>query len=180
MTETPSQSMNHGDVGGPGILQVDKEKASIVFRRLLRHPIEDVWSAVTDPKKVEVWFMVKVTREDSPGGRLAMEHPNGVHAMGRVLEWRPPRTYEYEWNLRPGPNQPKGEMSIVRWELSPAEGGTLLVMTHRKLTRPTAEIFVRGFKTFLDRLSAQMDGTPLPKPPWLAQAPDLDAPVWNP
>jgi uncharacterized protein YndB with AHSA1/START domain len=168
MSAAPSQSIRPGDVGGPGILQVDGDTASIVFRRLLRHPIEEVWSAVTDPKKIEVWFMVKVTREESPGGRLTMEHPHGVHATGRVLEWRPPRTYEYEWNLPPGPHQPNGEKSIVRWELSPAGAGTLLVMTHRRLTRPTAEIFVRGVRVFLDRLSAQMDGVPLPEPPWLA------------
>jgi uncharacterized protein YndB with AHSA1/START domain len=170
VTETPAESMNPGDVGGPGILRVDEEKASIVFRRLLRHPIHDVWSAITDPKKLEAWFMVRVAREDSPGGQLAMEHPNGVHATGRVLEWRPPRTYEYEWNLLPGANQPSGETSIVRWQLTPVEGGTLLVMTHRKLTRPTAEVFVRGFRVFLDRLSAQMDGTPLPEPPWIVPA----------
>ncbi|MFZ1023598.1 MAG: SRPBCC family protein [Thermoplasmata archaeon] len=170
MTENPPQGMNPGDVGGPGILQVDQEKASIVFRRLFRHPIEDVWSAVTDPKKIEVWFMAKVTRENSPGGRLAMEHPNGVHATGRVLEWRPPRAYEYEWNLPPGPNQPRGETSIVRWELNPADEGTLLVLSHRKLTRPTAQVFARGLPDFLDRLSAHLDGTPLPDPPWVSRA----------
>jgi uncharacterized protein YndB with AHSA1/START domain len=168
MTEGPTPSEGPGSEGGPGLLQVDREKANIVFRRLLRHPIEDVWSAVTDPKKVEVWFMAKVVREDSPGGRLAMEHPNGVQATGRVLEWRPPRVYEYEWNLPSGPNQPKGEASIVRWELSTIEGGTLLVLTHRQLSRPTAEIFVRGLRVFLDRLSAHLDGAPLPNPPWVA------------
>ena len=53
-------------------------------------------------------------------------------------------------------------------------------MTHRKLSRPTAEIFVRGVRVFLDRLSAQMDGTPLPEPPWLAQARGMGGPVRNP
>jgi len=63
----------------------------------------------------------------------------------------------------------------VRWELSSLDEGTLLVLTHRKLTRPTAEIFARGFNTLLDRLSAQMDGTPLPEPPWLAQVRGVDS-----
>jgi len=167
VSEGPSQGRGPGDVGGPGLLQVERENASVVFRRLLRHPIQEVWAAVTDPKKIEVWFMVKVTRVDAPGGALEMMHPGGVHATGRVLEWRPPRTYEYEWNIPPGPNVPAGETSIVRWELTPADGGTLLVLTHRKLTRPTAETFVRGLKDFLDRLSAELDGKPLPHPPWL-------------
>ncbi len=162
----PSAPSRAGEVGGPGLLGVEEGKASIVFRRLFRHPIHDVWRAVTDPKKLEVWFMTKVTREESIGGRLDMVHPNGVHATGQVLEWRPPHVYEYEWNLPVGPNQPEGEASIVRWELASTGEGTLLVLTHRKLSRPTAQVFVRGFATFLDRLSASLDGAPLPNPPW--------------
>lgn len=155
-----------GSVGGPGLLEIDRERASVVFRRLLRHPIEEVWAAVTEPAQVEAWFMAKVRREDAPGGRLEMQHPNGTHAKGRVLEWRPPHTYEYEWNLPAGPTRPEGEASIVRWELSPTRDGTLLVLSHRKLTRATAEVFVRGLSVFLDRLAAHLDGMALPDPPW--------------
>jgi len=167
VSEGSSPGKGPGSVGGPGLLQAEEGKARLVFRRLLPYPIQDVWSALTDPKSVEVWFMAKVTRENSPGGRLAMEHPNGVHAAGRVLEWDPPRIYEYEWNLQPGPNRPDGEASVVRWELTPTQGGTLLVLTHQKLTRATAEVFARGLPTFLERLSAHMAGKPLPDPPWI-------------
>lgn len=166
MSDTATLTGEAGSVGGPGLLQVEDENASILFRRWLRHPIDEVWSALTDPVKIQSWFMAKVSREDRTGGRLEMEHPNGVHATGRVLEWRPPRTYEYEWTLPPGPNQPNREASVVRWDLSPSEGGTLVVLTHRKLTRPTAEIFARGLRVFLDRLAASLDGTPMPDPPW--------------
>ena len=167
MSGSPPRTDAPGSVGGPGLLEVDREQASLTFRRRLRHPIQDVWAAITDPKQVEVWFMAKVRREDTRGGALRMEHPNGVHATGRVLQWSPPRVYEYEWNLPPGPNSPGGETSVVRWELSPSEGGTLLVMTHRRLSRAVAEIFVRGFASLLDRLSAHLDGRPLPDPPWV-------------
>jgi uncharacterized protein YndB with AHSA1/START domain len=158
-----------GTVGGPGLLQVDHESARVAFQRILHHPIEDVWAAITDPKQLEMWFMTKVSHE-STTGRLEMRHVNGVRATGRVLEWNPPRVYEYEWIVDPGPALPHGENSIVRWELSSLNEGTLLVLTHRKLTRRTAEVFARGFEALLDRLSAHMDGTPLPEPPWLAQA----------
>jgi len=166
---TGSAARDHGpgSVGGPGLLEVEEGTASILFRRVLRHPIEDVWAALTDPKQVAVWFLAKVHREDAPGGVLSMEHPNGVRATGRVVEWRPPRVYEYEWNLPPGPNLPAGETSIVRWELTSVPDGTLLVLHHRRLSRPTAEVFARGLSNFLDRLAAQLDGTPLPDPPWL-------------
>ena len=170
MSALPPPGTRAGSVGGPGLLETDAQQGSILFRRLLRHPIQEVWEAITEPAQVESWFMVTLTREDAPGGRLEMRHPNNIRATGRVLEWHPPRTYEYEWNLPPGPNNPEGETSTVRWELTPTDEGTLLVLTHRKLTRPTATIFSRGLGVFLDRLSAHMDGTPLPDPPWLTQA----------
>lgn len=169
MSESSPRGEDAGSVGAPGILQVDHGKASVTFRRLLRHPILDVWEAITDPKHVEAWFLAKVRRLDSRGGSIEMEHVNGIRSTGRVLEWSPPRLYEYEWNLPPGPNHPDGESSVVRWELIPREEGTLMVLTHRRLSRPTAEVFVRGLSDFLDRLSAQLDGTPLPDPPWLRQ-----------
>jgi uncharacterized protein YndB with AHSA1/START domain len=170
MSRNSSRTDAPGSVGGPGLLRVDNDKASITFRRLLPHPIQDVWAAITDPMQIEAWFMAKVRREDSRDGAFEMEHPNQLHVTGRVLEWNPPRAYEYEWNLPPGPRAPDGEASIVRWELSPtSEGGTLLIMTHRRLSRPRAEIFVRGFKVLLDRLSAHLDGKPMPNPPWIRQ-----------
>jgi uncharacterized protein YndB with AHSA1/START domain len=166
----PSPGAPAGAVGGPGLLEVEGPRGSVLFRRVFRHPIEDVWDAITDPKQVEAWFMARVDRDSAPGGRLTMEHPGGIHAAGRVLAWNPPRTYEYEWNLPPRPNLPEGESSIVRWELSPTEHGTLVVLSHRLLTRPTAERFSRGLSLFLERLAAHLDGAPMPTPPWTGTA----------
>ncbi len=173
MTRSSSRVRAPGTVGGPGQFLVERERATVAFRRLLHHPIEDVWAAITDPKQLEVWFMAHVSSR-SAGGLLEMRHISGVYATGRVLEWNPPRVYEYEWNIDPGPALPQGENSIVRWELASTNEGTLLVLTHRKLSRHTARVFARGLKVFLDRLSAHLDGTPLPEPSWLAQAPRPD------
>lgn len=161
-----SPSESPGSPNGPGALDVEEGRASVTFRRVLRHPIEEVWAAITEPEQLAEWFLAKVQRGEGVRSALVMEHPNGVRASGHVLVWSPPRVYEYEWNLPPGPDLPGGESSAVRWELSPVDGGTLLVLTHRHLSRATAERFVRGLKVLLDRLSALLDGTPLPTPPW--------------
>ncbi len=170
MSESAPAEGAPGGVGGPGLLRAEGRTATLTFRRLMRHPIEQVWEAITDPDQIEAWFLARTRRENSRGGRLEMDLSNGIHATGRVLDWDPPRSYEYEWNLPPGPNSPDGERSVVRWELSPAEGGTLLVVTHRNLSRPAAAIFVRGFPTLLDRLAAHLAGAPMPDAPW-ARAP---------
>ena len=78
-----------GSVDGPGLLHEDDERAIVTFQRLLHHPIEEVWAAITDPEELETWSLVKVSREPSHG-RLEMRYTNGLRAGGRVLEWNPP------------------------------------------------------------------------------------------
>lgn len=174
MSAPPPAEGAPGAVGGPGRVDVEGEHASITLRRLLRHPIEEVWAAITDPKEVAQWSLARVAREAATG-RLEMWHVNDLHAVGRVLAWEPPRVYEYEWKADPAPALPAGEDSVVRYELSPVPEGTLLVLTHRKLTRRTAEVYARGLPSLLDRLAAQLEGAPLPWPPWLALPPDHEA-----
>jgi uncharacterized protein YndB with AHSA1/START domain len=171
MSGTSAPTRAPGAIDGPGLLEGDRATASITFRRLVRHPIHEVWEAITDPKQLAIWSMATIRRDDENRATLEMDYPNGIRATGRVLEWAPPRAYEYEWNLAPGPHRPSGEASVVRWELSPVEGGTLLVMTHRKLSRGMASVFVRGLPVMLDRLAAQLDGVPLPDPPWVTAGP---------
>jgi uncharacterized protein YndB with AHSA1/START domain len=149
--------------GEPGEVRVEGEQATLVFRRSLRHPPEAVWAAITEPEQLRIWFMTETKTDRRKGGSVEMvTGPYGVRAVGRILEWDPPRLYEHEWNALPREDLPKGESSIIRWELSPTPEGTLLVLTHRKLSPATATVFSRGLRVFLDRLGAQLDGVVLP------------------
>jgi uncharacterized protein YndB with AHSA1/START domain len=149
---------------GSSSLKVEGDRATIVLRRFLRHPPSVVWDALTDPDQVREWFMTAARHEGRAGGTVDLvTGPTHVHATGRILAWDPPRLYEYEWNVAPEEDhQFGGERSVVRWELTPAEGGTLLVVSHRDLTKGTAKVFNLGMQVFLERLEAQLDGRPLP------------------
>lgn len=155
-----------GDPGGPALMEYEGEKARVVIRRVLRHSPDVVWAAITDPAQVGVWFMAKVSREGGVDGTIEMDFANGLQAKGRVLAWDPPKLYEYEWNVAPGPYSPEGEETVVRWELTPTKDGTLLLLIHRKMTRPLAQTFSHGLTHFTDRLTAHLDGESLPDPPW--------------
>ncbi|MGI0132349.1 MAG: SRPBCC domain-containing protein [Thermoplasmata archaeon] len=147
-----------------GEIDAQGDVATLTFRRYLRHPPAVVWDAITDPAQIRHWFMTEARIEGRKGGTVDLvTGPYRVHSTGRIVEWDPPFVYEYEWNLPPSSTAPKGEASRVRWELSPVEQGTLLVLTHRKLRTETAIVFSRGLRTFLNRLAAQLDGTPLPE-----------------
>src|SRR4030095_10010884 len=106
--------------------------ATLVFKRYLAHSPETVWSALTDPEQLGEWFMTTARIEGRQGG--AVDLISGIsrfHVTGSILEWDPPKLYEYEWNVEPRTELPTGERSVVRWELTPAQGGTMLTLTHR-------------------------------------------------
>jgi uncharacterized protein YndB with AHSA1/START domain len=86
-----------------GFIAVAGDCATLIFKRRLRHPIETVWSAITDPKERAAWFGVTVI-DGRVGGTIEMltEGPPVSREQrmikGRILVWEPPRVFEHEWN----------------------------------------------------------------------------------
>ncbi len=155
-----------------GTVTVEGEHATIAFERRYPHPIEDVWKALTDPEHLARWYMTKARLDPRPGGTL--DYVSGIsqfHVTGKILTWEPPRVFEHEWNVEPREHLPKGERSVVRWELTPDGDGTILRITHRHLTSQTAKGFVSGTHAFLDRLEDELDGKPLTN--WVQRVDEL-------
>lgn len=147
-----------------GKVTPEGDYATIVFQRVLRHPPEAVWSAITDPEELKAWLMCSSARIDGRvGGRIEMvSGPPQYRSTGAILQWEPPHMLEYEWKVAPVPEMPRGEDAIFRWELARQGESTLLTVTYRRLTRASAGGFAPGLHAFLDRLESQLDGAPLP------------------
>ena len=164
-----------------GTLLEEGEHATLTFRRLYRHRPEQVWDAIATPDGLRGWLMcTHAVIEGRVGGRIEMiSGPPAYRSTGKVLAWEPPRLLEYEWNVAPVPEMPRGEQAIFRYELSPEGTSTRLLVTYRRLTRQSARGFLPGLHAFLDRLEAQLDARPLPE--WLARFAELRAayPEWS-
>lgn len=156
--------MKERDEQGPtGAVVEEGEKATLVFRRRLPHPPEEVWKALTDPVELGSWYMTKAEIDGRKGGSIDfIAGPSRLHVTGLVLEWDPPRVFEHEWKVAPSPELPSGEDAVIRWELKRDSGGTLLHLEHRGLNRLTALGFAPGTHAFIDRLEARLGGAPLP------------------
>jgi uncharacterized protein YndB with AHSA1/START domain len=165
-----------------GNLTFDGDYATLTFERRLRHPIQAVWEAITDPDHLARWYLTKAQIDARVGGSIDFVHsPALVHATGKILTWEPPRVFEHEWNVGPKKEIPtQGERSTIRWELTSEGDITILRFTHRRLTRQTAVIFAGGMVAFLDRLENQLDGVPLVD--WVARVEKIRAhhPEWGP
>jgi uncharacterized protein YndB with AHSA1/START domain len=103
-------------------LQRGDGRDTLRFERRLAHDPERVWRAVTDPAELREWFPSEVIYEPRVGAPMQFDF-GGAHGIdawpGEVLEWEPPRVFAFAWGS-----------DVLRFELSPADSGTLLVFTH--------------------------------------------------
>jgi uncharacterized protein YndB with AHSA1/START domain len=102
------------------------ETRSIVVERLMPHPPEKVWRALTQSELIADWLMAN-DFEPVVGRRFnfrsqPMPHWNGVTDC-EVLEVEPPRRLAYSWNAS-GDEARDGIKTMVTWTLTPTDGGT--------------------------------------------------------
>src|SRR5205809_7929565 len=92
--------------------------ATLVFQRVLPHPLEAVWQALTDPKQLSSWYMMRAWVDGGPGGSIEFSGGRGDFDMtGRSLHWDPPLVFEREGRIGRGQGRPNGEGGVVWWHV---------------------------------------------------------------
>jgi uncharacterized protein YndB with AHSA1/START domain len=138
-----------------GSSRADGERRSVRFERVYAAPPERVWAAVTEPEQLRAWLAVGgAVLEPRVGGRfeVRMTSDDEETAWGTVLAFDPPRLLEVEWRY-------EGEdESVLRIELEPRGGGTLLVLDHRLLQAGQAAGYGSGWHAYLDALDDLLAG----------------------
>ena len=127
-------------------------KPALRFERVLRHPQERVWDALTDPDRQFGWHPTPAAIELEVGGRV--EYLEGGFAgpgSGEVTAVEPPRLLAYTW-VGPDPDH-------LLWELRPHDEGCLLTLVHTFSERNSAANFGAGWHICLDSLPAALDGS---------------------
>ncbi|WP_159622070.1 SRPBCC domain-containing protein [Ruania rhizosphaerae] len=132
----------------------------IRFERHLPHRPDRVWAWLTEPDLLQQWL---------PGCRIEPEVGSAVRydfgeegsATGTVTTVEPPAAdgagcliHGWVWEGVP-------ESEVV-WALVPADGGTLLTLTHREVLPEPAAEFAVGWHVMLDALTLAADGSPEP------------------
>ncbi|TDO60804.1 uncharacterized protein YndB with AHSA1/START domain [Kribbella sp. VKM Ac-2571] len=144
------------------VFTTDDGRTAIRFERVLPHPPEEVWRAITDPARLSAWFPAVVDLDRPVGSELffaVTEEQQRRYGMaddpdrtpnGRLLRSEPPEMLEYEWS---------GE--VLTWEITRTATGSLLVFTN-VLTEPDAAgPATAGWEAGLEVVEAQLDGTPI-------------------
>jgi uncharacterized protein YndB with AHSA1/START domain len=134
---------------GYGTLRADGDRFASRFERRYDGSPEEIWSALTEPERLRRWLAEVIDGRMAAGGEFTFRW-NGDDdqtARCRVRVFEPPRVLELDWGFVGEPD------SVLRIELSPAAGGTLLVLDHRQLPRQQAAGYGAGWQAHLDALA---------------------------
>jgi uncharacterized protein YndB with AHSA1/START domain len=145
-----------------GTLERHGELRVIRFERRLRHPVERVWRAISEPDQIAAW-LARAELDLREGGRVVLTWQNTdtdgntAVARGTVSALEPPRLLELDTDIH----------GRLRWELEPDEGGTALTFTAEVELPEEHELEVRaGWHIHLDHLEHVLDGGSIDWPNW--------------
>lgn len=140
-----------------GTIEKTDDGYEATFERLLDHPPEKVWRAITDPEEIEKWF-TRTELEPQEGGRYVEHHDHvGMSMEGEVTRFEPPHAFEHTWWADPEQGIPQAS---ILWAIEPRETGSRLVVTYRFQTLEGAEGSMAGWHICLAVLEAVLDGEP--------------------
>src|SRR5689334_11905619 len=137
-----SMSTDHGTLE-----QLDEQTARLTFVRDLPHPPDKVWRAITEPEHLKAWFPSAINGEPKTGAALEFVFPLADRRVmhGAMLACDPPHVMELEW----------GD-DVLRFELSPIEGGTRLTLTDTFSEYSKSARDAGGWHACLDNLAHEI------------------------
>jgi uncharacterized protein YndB with AHSA1/START domain len=134
-----------------GDLEKSGSRWQLRFRRELRHPVANVWKALTEPDELRKWFPDQVSVEEwKVGARMEFKAANaGIPPFdGEVLAYEPPSVLEFRWGT-----------DTIRFELARHGSGSVLTLIDTIDERGKAARDGAGWHVCLDALQSALDGT---------------------
>jgi uncharacterized protein YndB with AHSA1/START domain len=131
------------------VLMTDRARPTERLERQLADPPAVVWQALTEREQLRSWFPCDVIVDGGTwevGRPIAFAFPTDVIDMtltGEVLEVDEPKVLAFTWGDE-----------VLRFELTPQSGGTLLVLTD-ELAAGAAARNAAGWDDCLDRLAGR-------------------------
>jgi len=119
-----------------------------IYERNLSHPVEEVWSYLTDNEKLQKWFSELRVVELREGGVIKFDMGDGTFDELTILDLKLNSVLEFSWWI-----------DTVRFELSPESGGSSLRLIEKihTITEHTPRDLA-GWHVCLDVIESLLDG----------------------
>jgi len=130
------------------IIERDGDGYIARFERRYRHPVDQVWAALTDNEQLAKWFSQLHVEDLRQGGRIKFDMRDGTFIDMDILDCQPLEVLEYTWGT-----------DTVRFELYPDGDGCRLLLLERLngLTDHTPKDLA-GWHVCLDVIAVILDG----------------------
>ncbi len=128
-------------------------------------PPETVFPYFTDAELMVRWLGTTATLAPTPGGVFAVDVGDSA-ARGTYVSVDPVHSVVFTWGMPGSDTLPPGG-TTVEVTLTPADGGTLVTLTHRGLPAEHRQSHEEGWRTFLGKLTtaaATTSGNPATDP----------------
>ena len=126
-------------------------RPAVRFRREYAHPVERLWTAITEPEELARWFPAKVRMQPEAGGTIEFYgDPNSPDSgqTGTILVYEPPRRLAYSWGA-----------SELHFALEARDdGGCVLTLTEVLEARDAAARNAAGWTVCLAELGKHLAG----------------------
>lgn len=129
----------------------------IRVERLVAAAPAAVFAHLVDAKLRAKWLGLASTLESRAGGSFEMLSPNGMTAMGEVVEVVADRKVSFTWGWQGHPGVPPGS-TLVEIELIPDGDQTRVRLTHSELAVDEQPLHLTGWSHYLQRLAVVVSG----------------------
>ena len=146
-------SFDPGPAAGATVEPANGGQWTLVFVRELRHPPEKVWSALTEPDRLDQWAPFAAARDLSHTGAVTLtmvDGPDRTDLDATVRRAERPVLLEYTWGA-----------DLLRWDLEPVGDGTRLTLRHTFADRDGAPMYAAGWHICVAVLARLLDGHPV-------------------
>jgi uncharacterized protein YndB with AHSA1/START domain len=133
------------------IARIEKKEKNYlaIYERHLKHPVEEVWSYLTNNEKLPKWFSELRVDELREGGVIKFDMGDGTYDELSILDLKINSILEFSW-----------WEDTVRFELAEEPGGCFLQLIEKihTITDHTPRDLA-GWHVCLDVIEALLDGT---------------------
>lgn len=121
----------------------------------LRHSVDRVWAAITDPANLTHWLAAGDVDLRSGGSVRLDFHASGTAIDSKITAFDPPWVLEYSWSSAGEPERP------LYWLLEERPGSTRLILTVSLAELEDGPKACAGWAAHLEMLAAFLEGVPI-------------------